>query len=185
MSNPNIDGIVSKAALRIAQTWHVPYHALPYIEKIIHAAIAKSHEPAAQEFYDPKKHGHSEGGYWCPPPAAQPQRSGDQCETCGFGFILPSMYCDHCNTYHGAASISEPDGDSQESGLPSECHGRISPPTTRDSGEPQEWTPEWLANSGNSNDWLQSICDAHNATLAAQPKLPDSYIEYCDDGPQP
>jgi hypothetical protein len=48
MSNPNIDRIVSKAALRIAQTWHVPYHATPYIEKIIRAAIAKSHELAAQ-----------------------------------------------------------------------------------------------------------------------------------------
>ena len=56
MSNPNIDRIVSKAALRIAQTWHVPYHATPYIEKIIHAAIAKSHDPSKQ---------------------AQPQRSGE------------------------------------------------------------------------------------------------------------
>jgi len=34
--------------------------------------------------------------------------------------------------------------------------------------EQQEWTPEWLANFGNSENWLQEICNAHNAALAAK-----------------
>jgi hypothetical protein len=31
--------------------------------------------------------------------------------------------------------------------------------------QPQEWTPECLANLGDANDWLQSICDAHNGEV--------------------
>jgi hypothetical protein len=37
----------------------------------------------------------------------------------------------------------------------------------------EKWTPEWLATYGNANDWLQSICDAHNAALAAEREKSD------------
>jgi len=33
--------------------------------------------------------------------------------------------------------------------------------------EPQKWTPDWLANFGKADNWLESICGAHNAALAA------------------
>jgi hypothetical protein len=29
------------------------------------------------------------------------------------------------------------------------------------------WTPEWLANFGSAEDWLEQVCDAHNSALAA------------------
>jgi chromosome segregation ATPase len=34
----------------------------------------------------------------------------------------------------------------------------------------QEWTPEWLANFGSAENWLQEICDTHNAALAIERK---------------
>ena len=30
-----------------------------------------------------------------------------------------------------------------------------------------EWTADWLANFGKADNWLESICDAHNAALDA------------------
>ncbi len=32
----------------------------------------------------------------------------------------------------------------------------------------EQWTPEWLANFGSPENWLQEICEAHNSALAAE-----------------
>src|SRR5258708_14395 len=36
------------------------------------------------------------------------------------------------------------------------------------STESQEWTPDWLANFGSAENWLEQVCNSHNAALAAE-----------------
>ncbi len=50
-------------------------------------------------------------------------------------------------------------GECEVCGRPAAAHPK---PTTG------EWTPYWLAHFGKADNWLESICDAHNASLAAK-----------------
>ncbi len=59
--------------------------------------------------------------------------------------------------------MSEPENHQRSTESLSDYAARLQPKPKR----AQEWTAEWLANFGNANNWLESICAAHNADLAA------------------
>jgi hypothetical protein len=114
--------------------------------------------------------------------AAQPQRgepklgrSGDQCQTCGFGYILPSLYCDHCDTYFGQPPATD-DEEQEDIDL-----GRVPPdlgckPVTDDrvkeqGAAGQEWREAdgliyqgdtFIARAFTSGE-AKKLCAAHNA----------------------
>jgi hypothetical protein len=47
------------------------------------------------------------------------------------------------------------------------------------SEQPQEWTPEWFETTFQDHDWIQQVCDAHNAALATEREDTEKYRSNC------